>query len=471
MATHTSAQIAAALPDDMRGGTSPADWAQSYSHSRPAYTQHGEIDARRRARGHGDERATFSASSRRSTRPSCSTTASSTKRRARSNLAARGSRSGDRRPRSYARAVRLFHVPGRQERAAEAADPQGHLAQLPARREDRHPRLNGAGKSTVLRIMAGVDTDIDGDAMPMPGITHRLPASKSRSSIRTRPCARRSRKALSELIAARKRLDEIYAAYGEPDADFDKLAEEQAKLEAVLFSQGGDDIEQQLEIAADALRLPPWDAHDRTALGRREAPRRAVPAAAVETRHAAARRADEPSRRRERRVARAVPAALPRHRRRGDARPLLPRQRRGVDPRARPRPRHPVEGQLQLLARSEAGAARRRKKRRSRRGSKALKRELEWVRSGAKARQSKSKSRIARFEELSSYEYQRRNETQEIFIPVAERLGDQVIEFDGVRKAYGDRLLMDDVDVHDPGRRDRRHHRPERRRQDRRCSA
>ena len=123
-----------------------------------------------------------------------------------------------------------------------------------------------------------------------------------------------------------------------------------------------------------------------------------------------------------------------------------------------------MEGQLQLLARSKARAARARRSAESAR-QKALKRELEWVRSGTKGRQTKSKSRMARFEELSSYEYQRRNETQEIFIPVAERLGDRVIEFAGVRKSYGERLLMDDVSFKIPGRRHRRHHRPERRRQ------
>ena len=123
--------------------------------------------------------------------------------------------------------------------------------------------LNGAGKSTVLRIMAGLDTEIEGDAQPMPGISDRVSCRKSRSSIPTKTVRETVEEALTELTAARTRLDAVYAAYGEPDADFEKLAEEQAKLEAMLFAQGGDDVEQQLEVAADALRLPPWDARSR----------------------------------------------------------------------------------------------------------------------------------------------------------------------------------------------------------------
>ena len=158
------------------------------------------------------------------------------------------------------------------------------------------------------------------------------------------------------VLAAKKRLDEVYAEYAEPDADFDKLAAEQAELEAIIAAAGSENTDLQLEMAADALRLPPWDAEDRRALGRREAPRRAVPAAAVQARHAAARRADQPPRRRERRVARAFPAALSRHRGGDHPRPLLPRQRRRVDPRARPRLGHPLEGQLLRLAGPEGKA-------------------------------------------------------------------------------------------------------------------
>ncbi len=229
----------------------------------------------------------------------------------------------------------------------------------------------------------------------------------------------------ARLLAARKRLDEVYAAYGEPDADFDALAERagEARSDPVRARR-----RRPRAAARDRRRRVAPAAvgrQDRPALGRREAPRRAVPAAALEAGHAAARRADEPSRCGERRVARAVPAALPRHRRRRHARSLLPRQRRRMDPRTRSRPRHPVEGQLQFVARSETSSGSPQEEATESARQKALKRELEWVRTGTKGRQAKSKSRIARFEELSSYEYQRRNETQEIFIPVAERLGDR----------------------------------------------
>ena len=156
----------------------------------------------------------------------------------------------------------------------------------------------------------------------------------------------------------------------------------------------------QMEIAADALRLPPWDAKIAQALGRREAPRRAVPPAAVEARHAAAGRADQPPRRRERRLAGAVPAALPGHRDRGDARPLLPRQRRRVDPRARPRLRHSVEGQLQLVAGAEGSAAARPRRSRRPRASRRCRRSWSGCAQNPKGRQAKSKARIARFEEL-----------------------------------------------------------------------
>ena len=158
---------------------------------------------------------------------------------------------------------------------------------------------------------------------------------------------------VGEVLGAKKRLDEVYAAYAEPDADFDKLAAEQEKLEKILAHgrrglPRGAARDRRRRAAPAALGRA-----DREALRRREAPRGAVPAAAVEARHAAARRAHEPPRRRERGLARAVPPALPRHGGGRHPRPLLPRQRRRVDPRARPRPRHPVGGQLQLVAGAE----------------------------------------------------------------------------------------------------------------------
>jgi sulfate-transporting ATPase len=307
--------------------------------------------------------------------------------------------------------------------------------------------LNGAGKSTVLRIMAGVDTEIDGDAIPMPNLTigylEQEPKLDPDKTVRETV-----EESLSEIMEARKRLDAIYAAYGEPDADFDKLAEEQAKLEAVLFAQG-DDLEQQLEIAADALRLPPWDAKigplsggekRRVALCRLLLSKPDMLLLDEPTNHLDAESVEWLEQFLQRFPGTVVAVTHDRYFLDNAAEWILELDRgRGI----------PWKGNYsswldqkqERLAQEEATESARQK---------ALKRELAWVRSGTKAQQSKSKSRLARFEELSSYEYQRRNETQEIFIPVAERLGDQVIEFAGVRKAYGDRLLMDDVSFRIP---------------------
>ena len=307
--------------------------------------------------------------------------------------------------------------------------------------------LNGAGKSTVLRIMAGVDTEIDGDAIPMPNMTigylEQEPKLDPDKTVRETV-----EESLSEIMEARKRLDAIYAAYGEPDVDFDKLAEEQAKLEAVLFAQG-DDLEQQLEIAADALRLPAWDAKigplsggekRRVALCRLLLSKPDMLLLDEPTNHLDAESVEWLEQFLQRFPGTVVAVTHDRYFLDNAAEWILELDRgRGI----------PWKGNYSSwldqkqarLAQEEATESARQK---------ALKRELAWVRSGTKAQQSKSKSRLARFEELSSYEYQRRNETQEIFIPVAERLGDQVIEFAGVRKAYGDRLLMDDVSFRIP---------------------
>jgi sulfate-transporting ATPase len=308
--------------------------------------------------------------------------------------------------------------------------------------------LNGAGKSTVLRIMAGVDTEIDGEAIAMPNISigylEQEPKLDPDKTVRETV-----EEALSGLMAARARLDAIYAAYGEPDADFDKLAEEQAKLEAELFAQGGDDLEQQLEIAADALRLPPWDAQigplsggekRRVALCRLLLSKPDMLLLDEPTNHLDAESVEWLEQFLGRFPGTVVAVTHDRYFLDNAAEWILELDRgRGI----------PWKGNYsswldqkqERLAQEEATESARRM---------ALKRELEWVRSGAKARQSKNKSRMARFDELSSYEYQRRNETQEIFIPVAERLGDRVIEFSGVRKAYGDRLLMDEVSFRIP---------------------
>jgi sulfate-transporting ATPase len=308
--------------------------------------------------------------------------------------------------------------------------------------------LNGAGKSTVLRIMAGVDTDIDGDAIPMPNMTigflEQEPKLDPNKTVREAV-----QESLGALLAARTRLDEIYAAYGEPDADFEALADEQARLEAVLFAGGGDDLEQQLEIAADALRLPPWDApigplsggeKRRVALCRLLLSKPDMLLLDEPTNHLDAESVEWLEQFLQRFPGTVVAVTHDRYFLDNAAEWILELDRgRGI----------PWKGNYsswldqkqERLAQEEAAESARQK---------ALKRELEWVRAGAKGRQAKNKSRIARFAELSSYEYQRQNETREIFIPVADRLGDQVIAFEGVRKAYGERLLMDGVSFEVP---------------------
>jgi len=303
--------------------------------------------------------------------------------------------------------------------------------------------LNGSGKSTILRIMAGVDTEIDGDAIPMPNLTigylEQEPKLDPGKTVRETV-----EEAHSELLAVRTRLDAVYAAYGEPDADFDALAAEQARLEAIVFASDGEDLDRQLEIAADALRLPPWDAKigplsggekRRVALCRLLLSKPDMLLLDEPTNHLDAESVEWLEQFLARFPGTVVAVTHDRYFLDNAAEWILELDRgRGI----------PWKGNYsswldqkqERLAHEEAAESARQK---------ALKKELEWVRAGTKGRQTKSKSRIARFEELSSYEYQRRNETQEIFIPVAERLGDQVIAFNGVRKAYGDRLLMDDV--------------------------
>jgi energy-dependent translational throttle protein EttA len=302
--------------------------------------------------------------------------------------------------------------------------------------------LNGAGKSSLLRIMAGVDTEFDGDAAPAPNLTigHLEQEPKLDPNLTVREAVEEG---LGELLAARKRLEELYAEYGNPEADFEKLAEEQSKLEAILQA-AGDDLDQQLEIAADALRLPPWDAKIGTLSGgekRRVALCRLLISKPdmllldEPTNHLDAESVEWLEQFLQRFPGTVVAITHDRYFLDNAAEWILELDRgRGI----------PWKGNYsswldqkqERLATEEASESARQK---------ALKRELEWVRQGAKGRQSKSKSRIARFEELSTYEYQKRNETQEIFIPVAERLGERVIELKNVRKAYGDKLLMDEV--------------------------
>ena len=303
--------------------------------------------------------------------------------------------------------------------------------------------LNGSGKSSLLRILAGVDTEFDGEAKPAPGLSvGYLPQEPKLDPAKT--VRETVEEGLGAILAARKRLDEVYAAYGDPDADFEKLAAEQAELEAVLFAQDGGEVEQQLEIAAEALRLPPWDApigplsggeKRRVALCRLLLSKPDMLLLDEPTNHLDAESVEWLEHYLQRFPGTVVAITHDRYFLDNAAEWILELDRgRGI----------PWKGnysswleqkEARLESEEAAESARR----------KALKRELEWVRAGTKGRQSKSKSRIARFEELSSYEYQRRNETQEIFIPVAERLGDRVIEFSGVRKGYGDRVLMDDL--------------------------
>ncbi len=305
--------------------------------------------------------------------------------------------------------------------------------------------LNGSGKSSLLRIMAGLDTEFDGEATPMPNLTiGYLPQEPVLDPARTVRAT--VEEALAGVAAARAQLDAVFAAYAEPDADFEKLAEEQARLEAIVFAAGGDDTDAALEIAADALRLPPWETMVATLSGgekRRVALCRLLLAKPdmllldEPTNHLDAESVEWLEQFLQRFPGTVVAITHDRYFLDNAAEWILELDRgRGI----------PWKGNYSSwldqkaarLAAEEAAESARRK---------ALERELAWVRAGSKGRQTKSKSRIARFEELASYEYQRRNETREIFIPVAERLGERVIELAGVSKSYGDRLLMQDVSL------------------------
>jgi energy-dependent translational throttle protein EttA len=297
--------------------------------------------------------------------------------------------------------------------------------------------LNGSGKSSLLKIMAGVDDNYEGEVIRMPGIRvgyleqePKLEAGKSvRDSVE---------QALGETAAAKKRLDEVYAAYSEPDADFDKLAEEQAKLEALLNTGGADEM----EVAADALRLPPWDAKvdhlsggekRRVALCQLLLSKPDLLLLDEPTNHLDAESVEWLEQFLQRFPGTVVAVTHDRYFLDNAAGWILELDRGyGI----------PWEGnysswleqkqqRLQVEASQEAARI------------KAMQSELEWVRQNPKGRQSKSKARLARFEELSQHEHQARNETQEIFIPVAERLGNEVIELKGVSKGYGERLLID----------------------------
>ena len=303
--------------------------------------------------------------------------------------------------------------------------------------------LNGSGKSTLLKIMAGVDTEFEGEARPMPelniGYLPQEPILDPTKTVREVV-----EEAVSVIKNAQARLDEVYAAYAEPDADFDKLAAEQAKLEAILQASDGHNLERQLEVAADALRLPAWDAKVEVLSGgekRRVALCRLLLSAPdmllldEPTNHLDADSVawlehflhDFPGT--------VVAITHDRYFLDNVAGWILELDRgAGI----------PYEGNYSgwLEAKSDRLAA---ESKQQSAHEKAMKEELEWVRKGAKARQSKSKARLQRFEEMQSQEYQKRSETNEIYIPAGPRLGDKVIEFKNVSKGYGDRVLIDNL--------------------------
>lgn len=302
--------------------------------------------------------------------------------------------------------------------------------------------LNGAGKSTLLKIMAGLDTDIEGEIIWQPelkiGYLPQEPTLNPSATVREEVEA-----GMGEVVAAQKRLEEVYAAYAEPDADFDALAAEQAHLEAVI-NAAGTDAATQMEIAADALRLPPWDAKIEHLSG---GEKRRVALCKLLLSRPDMLLLDEPTNHLDAESVAWLEEFLHRfpgtviavtHDRyflddaaewileldRGEGIPWKGNYSSWLEQK---------EKRLELEKRTEESRA------------KSIRHELEWVRQNPKGRQAKAKARLNRFEELSSFEYQARNETNEIFIPVAERLGNKVIEFKHVSKGFGDRLLIDDL--------------------------
>jgi sulfate-transporting ATPase len=300
--------------------------------------------------------------------------------------------------------------------------------------------LNGSGKSTVLRIMAGIDKDIIGEATPMPNLSiGYLPQEPQLDPEKT--VRQEVESGMGEVMEAQAKLEAVYAAYAEENADFDKLAEEQARLESIIAASGAD-TEHQLDLAADALRLPAWDASIKTLSG---GEKRRVALCKLLLSRPDMLLLDEPTNHLDAESVEWLEQFLTRfpgtvvavtHDRyfldnaaewileldRGHGIPWKGNYSNWLEQK---------EARLETEAKQEDAHM------------KAMKQELAWVRSNPKARQAKSKARLARFNEMSETDYQKRNETHELFIPVADRLGDKVVEFHDVSKGFGDRLLID----------------------------
>ncbi|MBK8738182.1 MAG: energy-dependent translational throttle protein EttA [Betaproteobacteria bacterium] len=308
--------------------------------------------------------------------------------------------------------------------------------------------LNGSGKSCLLRIMAGIDKEIEGEATPMPdlkiGFLQQEPKLDPDQTVREAV-----EQGLGEVLEAKKLLDAVYTAYGEPDADFDALAAEQARLEAIISTGDGNTTEVQMEVAADALRLPPWDAQiaklsggekRRVALCRLLLSKPDMLLLDEPTNHLDAESVDWLEQFLAKFPGTVVAVTHDRYFLDNAAEWILELDRGSGIPWKGNYSSWLDQKNTRLKIEESSESAR----------QKTIKKELEWVRQNPKGRQAKSKARLARFEELSSQEYQKRNETLEIYIPVAERLGASVIEFKGVSKAYGDRLLIDDLSFQVP---------------------
>ncbi|MFZ6724972.1 energy-dependent translational throttle protein EttA [Undibacterium sp. MH2W] len=303
--------------------------------------------------------------------------------------------------------------------------------------------LNGSGKSSLLKIMAGIDKDIQGEAVPMPNLNiGYLPQEPQLDPEQTVRQAVES--ALGEVFEAKAKLEEVYAAYADENADFDALANEQARLEAIISTSSGDNVELQLEMAADALRLPAWDAKigvlsggekRRVALCRLLLSKPDMLLLDEPTNHLDAESVDWLEQFLLRFPGTVVAITHDRYFLDNAAEWILELDRGHGIPWKGNYSSWLDQKQARLKQEEATESAR----------QKALQKELEWSRQNPKARQAKSKARLARFNEMSEHEYQKRNETQEIFIPVAERLGNEVIEFKNVSKAFGDRLLIDNL--------------------------